>query len=256
MKPNKTFVILSLVTAMFTGTHNAVADITADANTILNWAEQTFPLQLPPTQSTLTFNQWIYRNYPGTDYYAGINTQDKGVYYITGAAFRAGGQPIYYDMVANVLVKTTAPACDATQLPAGFTMTQNGNQVTVSTVGCIPQPADDPNFCPQAAAANGASVLNTMNKTVTTAGQSTPVTGSVSMCTQNLVATAATPTINLNLCYLVNNVQQKTVGTITTQKVGNCFTTNALWVTDLITQNVWFNNGDGSGFVQLPVPAQ
>lgn len=247
MKTDKTYITLSLIAVLLINANTASADIKADTDTILDWTERTFPADLPSHQPTKEFNNWLYREYLKTDLYTGINTLDNGVYYIYGANLRAGGQPIFYNTIANLLPKASlpAPACDGSQLPAGFTMTQNGNQVKVSTNGCIPEPNDDPNYCPQVPSANGISILSTINTTVTITGQTNSDTNTDKLCVKNLLPSSAIPTITLDLCYIVDNKEQRTKGTITAQKVDDCFKTDAVYVSDPITQDVWFNTGEG-----------
>jgi hypothetical protein len=108
--------MLGIAALLATSIQGVSADIKSDADTILNWAEKTFPTLLPPTQPTQSLDTWLFRAYLSTDFYTGINSRDNGVYYITGDALRKGGNPIYFDSVSNALKQatvgnSTAKAC-------------------------------------------------------------------------------------------------------------------------------------------------
>ncbi len=76
------------------------ADTISDTETLLNWAESTYPELFPSHRSTQTLNSWIFRHYPETGIYAGVNTNDNGVYVLGGPW---GDAPIYVDSLVNVI---------------------------------------------------------------------------------------------------------------------------------------------------------
>ncbi|MEQ1635974.1 MAG: hypothetical protein ABL903_04730 [Methylococcales bacterium] len=62
----------------------AKADLTQDAESIFNWAENTFPRYFPSHRTTQTLDYWRYRYYPETGIYVGANTMDNNVYGLGG----------------------------------------------------------------------------------------------------------------------------------------------------------------------------
>lgn len=70
----------------------AQADIADDTEILLNWAEETYPNYFPSYQTTQTFGPWLFRYYPQSDTYAGVNIDDQGVYVLGGPW---GNQPTF-----------------------------------------------------------------------------------------------------------------------------------------------------------------
>jgi hypothetical protein len=129
------------------------ADTSSDAEKLLDWAEKTFPQYFSVHKSTLTSGPWIYRNYSEKGILAGVNKDDLKVY-VMGGSF--GTSPTVVGSLADLMGQvngTTAggsadafKACDAATVPAGMTVSQSGNVVTVKTNGCIAIPTDT-SFC-------------------------------------------------------------------------------------------------------------
>ncbi|MDT8363661.1 MAG: hypothetical protein RQ714_03295 [Nitrosomonas sp.] len=67
----------------------ATADVTSDTETVLNWAESAFPEFFPNHQTTQGFENWLFRFYPETGIYAGINRQDIAGYVMGGTFGKA-----------------------------------------------------------------------------------------------------------------------------------------------------------------------
>ncbi|NOT86365.1 MAG: hypothetical protein HOP02_16635 [Methylococcaceae bacterium] len=251
----KTVLTLSFAVAFLANVNGALADIKTDSETILNWAEQKYPDALPTHQPTKTESQWLYRFYLNTNLYTGINTQNNNVYYITGEALKAGKDPVLFDSIPNALKLATpsaGKACDASKLPAGHTATQIGNVLKITTNGCIPEPLDDLDYCPPKAIENGISLKTTQEVTVTVDNIAEPPIKVIS-CTKNVSPDAATPTIELDVCYsdttMTPPVNAKTQGKIVYEQVADCLNTDATTVTDIFNDEFWFNPGDG--FVKL-----
>ena len=56
-----------------------LADITSDTEKLLNWAESKYPEFFPGHSATQTnIEPWLYRFYPGTGVYAGVNKSANG----------------------------------------------------------------------------------------------------------------------------------------------------------------------------------
>lgn len=246
---------LAFAVAFLMNANAAVADISADTDTILNWAEQRFPDILPSHQATQTLSPWLYRAYASTDFYTGINTQDNKVYYITGNALRKGESPVLFDTVANALKLVTPSAppsgkvCDVSKISTGHTLTQAGNVLKVSTKTCIPEP-DNLDYCPQQAMENGISIKTTKDVTVTTNGESEVI--NVVSCTKNASSDSSTPIIEMDVCYTDDStppVSSKAQGKIVYEQVEDCLKTNASTVEDIFNDEFWVNTGEG--FVKL-----
>lgn len=255
MNINKTYMVLALTTALWTNIHDAVADIQTDAETILNWTEQAFPAALPTHQPTQTLNNWLYREYLSTDLYTGVNTLDNGVYYIYGKDLASGKAPVFFKSTSALLGEITgnggiidAKACDVSKIPAGHQVTQNGNTVKVSTNGCIPEPLETPDYCPQKT--GNISFLSHMNVTTTTGTDAKPNT--ITFCTMNASPESIGVTVELDVCYNDDAkppVSTKTQGKVEFEQVADCLKTNADYVTDIANDRFWANTGNG--FLEL-----
>ena len=85
MKQRIKQLILSACTFILVGNiHFASADIASDTERLLNWAEITYPNLFPSCQATQNIEPWIYRYYPESQIYAGVNRNDKYVYVLGG----------------------------------------------------------------------------------------------------------------------------------------------------------------------------
>jgi len=91
--------ILSICSLMLLVSFSATrADTTSDTETILNWAESTYPGLFPTREATQNINPWLFRHYPETGIYAGVNLNDNGVYVLGGPWEEA----TFIDTLANV----------------------------------------------------------------------------------------------------------------------------------------------------------
>lgn len=286
--------VLACALGMIFNVNSAVADATADADTILNWAETTYPDFLTNHEVTKTYEQWRFRYYAKTDLYVGINAQDNGVYSLFGssraAIVRLGtidyflqqatasvvvptiNEPVVDESVIGIAPLEQAPDCDQGNVPAGLSYAQNGNAVSVTTNGqCVAFPMVD--MClPKASVAGNVSVLKRMNiqsyvlKGITFAVPSLAPTfdaqiknaANIKTCVKNAPQNFSTMTVNVNGCFDVTDrvkdfptikglitvtppVGIELHGDINAEVVADCFSTDALIVTDAVTHEIWDN---------------
>lgn len=262
MHPQALLKLLPLTMTILLTPQLCAADIAADAETILNWAEKNFPAILPGHDTTKTLEPYLYRNYPQTKLYVGINKQNSNVYYIGEADLIKGVAPSLYDSVANVLKQaapagtspsgpSTTTACNTATLPAGITATQSGNVIKIATNGCIPEPeAANSNLCSSTAMGN-VSIKATLTFQSTTNGVSE--TSKFVACTSHASGENSSARVESDLCYISKTtppVTTRTIGTQVYERVDDCLKTDAQTVSDLLTGDTYVNAG--SGFIKLP----
>ncbi|MES2623661.1 MAG: hypothetical protein V4628_00145 [Pseudomonadota bacterium] len=258
--------------ALLAGFSSAFADVSSDAERLLNWAETKYPNIFTTHKTTKTQGPWIYRNYVESGILAGVNINDNNVY-VQGGPW--GNSPVVIGPLTTLMARVDATPstgnqiCDATVLPAGMTMTQNGNVITVKTDGCL-VPPENQNYCefalPEAPVATGIHVLTSgvvTNMTLTGLTGDANIINSLSQsgldfktCVINAPSESmANITINTDICYdltatfaplagsgliTVNPpVQQRLQSTSTTTRVNDCFATDAVSVVDLVTEETW-----------------
>ncbi|MCX7087202.1 MAG: hypothetical protein NTV00_04010 [Methylococcales bacterium] len=255
MKKNILYRALPVAIALLINTPYVTADINSDTDAILNWAEKTYPTLLPSHETTKTLEPYLYRNYPVTDLYVGINKQNNNVYYISGTALNKGDVPILFDSVANVLKQAT-PAntsnteCNTATLPTGVTATQSGNVVKIATNGCIPEPTDtNTNFCASTATGN-VSIKATI--TFETIKDNVSRTSKSIVCTAHALGNNGLARVESDLCYTKGTppVSTRTKGLQIFEQVDDCLKTDAQIVSDLLTNETYINSG--SGFIKIP----
>ncbi len=241
VRTNNLVAIVSFALALLGNAANAVADLKADADTVFDWAELTFPTIFPSHQATQQISDWLYRRYPESDLYVGINNQD--VYYISGSTLREGGDPTYLNSVPSIMqLVASVPEIDYSvpQALEGHSISREGDVFKVSTNACISDPQVGVNYYPQQAMENGISVLSRVNVTQTANGVSGPF--SFVTCTKNIAPNAATTAIALNVCYTDDStppMSTQTQGTIVYEQVADCFGTDADIVTDIVNDYFW-----------------
>ncbi len=204
-------------------THSAFSGIASDTETILNWSEKTYPELFPSHQATQSIEPWLFRYYPESGIYAGVNQNENAIYVLGGVW---GSNPTFIDNLSNLINQIgnsggdgNIAACDTTNTPAGIVYSQSGNVISVSSNGqCIIAPElSNTNICkvPQQTAASGISVLssNTVTSskieglTTSTPGLPNPVqtivdaTANVKHCTINATTEAASLVVNSDLCF-------------------------------------------------------
>lgn len=123
----------------------AFATLSSDTEKLLNWAEKTFPQFFPNPQATQNIEPWLFRYYPETGVYAGVNKSDNAVYVLGGPW---GNTPAVIDTLANLITQIDSSGgnsgiagCDTTDALSGVSYSQSGNVVTVTTNGqCVTAP--------------------------------------------------------------------------------------------------------------------
>lgn len=256
--------------------HVASADLASDTEALLNWAENTYPQFFPGRRATQSLEPWLYRFYPEANTYAGVNKNDNGVYVLGGPW---GDNPTFIDTLPSLINHITntggnsnITACNTANVPAGFSYSQSGNVVTVTTNGqCIEIPTST-NYCetPAQPAQTGISVLSTSNVTSSlwngiTFNLSLPInpleafTGSTKHCTINAPAEQINLVVNTDICLdmttqlegsLTELIAQgivtvnppitlATKSTYSSQSVPDCFATDAESIYDAFTRETW-----------------
>lgn len=286
----KLFKLLFCTFALIGNIHSAHATIASDTEKLFNWAENTFPSIFSSRRATQSIEPWLFRHYPESNIYVGVNKSDNRVYAMGGPW---GSSPTVIDTLSNLITyinntggSSTIAACDTSNALPGFSYSQSGNVVTVTTNGsCITAPElSNTNLCkiPEQTAVSGISLLGSNNVTSSSIeGISTSIPGlpnpfqaivdataSVKHCTINAPAESANLVVNSDLCLditasltgtlsslpiegivITPPVKYYTRGTYTNQTVADCFATDATTITDAFTGEVWVNQ-DGS-FVKV-----
>ncbi|AEJ02936.1 hypothetical protein Nit79A3_3202 [Nitrosomonas sp. Is79A3] len=221
---------------LFCNTHSALADTASDTETLLNWAENTYPTIFPSRQATQNIEPWLYRHYPESGIYAGVNKNDNSVYVLGGPW---GNNPAVIDTLANLISQIEnsggsggIAACDTTDALSGVSYSQSGNVVTVTTSGqCVPAPdLTKTNLCqvPKQTTASGISLLG--SNTITSSsivGLSTSIPGlpnpfqaivdaaaNVKHCTMNAPAETANLVVNSDLCLDITTAITETIAAL------------------------------------------
>jgi hypothetical protein len=278
----KLSVIAACAGLIISHSHFALAntDIQDKANYLLNWAENTYPGLFPVHQATRSVQPWLFRHYPQTEIYAGVNTNDNNVYVLGGPW--GTENPTLVSSVSNLIneIKKTGgdgsiPACNTDHIPEGFVYKQSGQVVDITTNGqCIKLPSDT-NFCetPEEDEPT-ATGISTLTKTEVLSSEWNGVqlnngpsdilssfTGSVSICIQNAQPDQVGLIINTDICLdLTDELQEELAGepgvtitgpitqatktTMTNTAVVNCFETDAMTIHDAYTGETWIKIGD------------
>jgi hypothetical protein len=272
--------ILSVCVFILLGNMNfAAADTDSDTEIILNWAENNYSGYFPSHQITQKIDPWLYRFYPDTRIYAGVNRGDNNVYVLGGPW---GNTPTIVDTLPNLVAvavsgNSSIPACNTATAPAGLVYTQSGNVVNVTTNGqCIQLPSNNVCQVPQQAAATGISVL-TNNELLSSEfkGIKIDIPGipnpfesfannfsKSKHCTINMPAEGANLIIHSDVCYDMTTqfgnqfesspgitvtppITLATKSTTTSQSVPDCFATDAESIYDAFTKESWIKK-DGT----------
>ena len=80
----KQWVVTTSALIMIGHAHLASADFNSDTEKLLNWAETTYPNYFPNHQITQSIDPWLFRYYPDTKIYAGVNKTNNDVYVLGG----------------------------------------------------------------------------------------------------------------------------------------------------------------------------
>lgn len=102
MKHRIKHLILFFCSVIFIGNISfASADTASDTDTLFNWAENNYPTYFPTHQTTQNIAPWLFRFYPDTNVYAGVNTDNNGVFVFGGPW--GNDNPTYIDSLSNLL---------------------------------------------------------------------------------------------------------------------------------------------------------
>lgn len=100
MKQSRKRIIWFICALVFLGNIKfANATITSEIETLLNWAENTYPELFPNRRGTQTLEPWVYRFYPDAGIYVGVNKSDNSVYVMGG---QWGNNPVFIDSLSNM----------------------------------------------------------------------------------------------------------------------------------------------------------
>lgn len=260
----------------------ATAATTNEIETLFNWAENTYPELFPDHQITQTVDPWIFRHYPATGIYAGVNNNEV---FVLGGPWGLGS-PTFIDTLPNLLAQIqgtggngSVPACNNTVvIPDGMVITQNGNIVNITTNGqCIKIPdSENTNFCepPAPHHPTGISILSTntvSSSQITGITTDLPVLPGLdlfnvfsqnsSSCIINAQEELTNLVVNSNVCFDMTDqlsdlteipgvtitppVTVTTATSSTHERVSDCFATNAAFITNIYTGESWMNfNGN------------
>lgn len=286
MKRHTKQFISSVCTLVLLGNiHIASADLANDTETLLNWAENTYPQFLPSRRATQSLDPWLYRFYPEANIYAGVNKNDNGIYVLGGPW---GDNPVFIDTLPNLISHIESSggngsisACNTSNVPDGLSYSQSGNVVSVTTNGqCIEIPSNI-NYCqtPMQATASGISILSTIDVTAAEWSGITSdlpinrfesLTGTTKHCTINAPAEQTNLVVNTDICLDMTQqlesslaeliasgyvtvdppVTLATKSTFSSQEVVlDCFATDAASIHDAFTNGVWIKQGED--FVEI-----
>ena len=153
MKNPITQFILFFCTLILVGSINfASADTASDTEILFNWAENNYPQYFPSHQTTQNIEPWLFRFYPKTTIYAGVNTTDNGVYVLGGPW--GSVNPTYIDSLSNLLLTAASAVIvvlghpdhvnTAKPLLAGLPVQYGGTPKPVDTVLYVVSAQDGP----------------------------------------------------------------------------------------------------------------
>lgn len=223
---------------LLSNSYTTLADTTSDTEALLNWAEKTFSQFFPSKQATQSIEPWLYRFYPETGIYAGVNKNDINVYTLGGPW---GNNPVLIDSLSNLIAQINnsggngnIAGCDTTNTIPGVTYSQSGNVITVTSNGqCVTAPDQNgsaTNLCPipKQTTPTGVSILST--NTVTRSeisGITASIPGildpflslistssNVKHCTRNAPNENTNIIVNSDLCFDITAQLSAFIGTI------------------------------------------
>ncbi|MCF7971309.1 MAG: hypothetical protein K9L22_09125 [Methylococcaceae bacterium] len=281
MKLVYTPIAIALLFAMQT----AHADLVSDGELIMDGAQKVYPQFFPSQESTQVLEPWRFRFYPETGVYVGVNQQDSGVY-LLGGAF--GDSPFYVDKADAVLTLInnqlgTAGGsdliCDTSTVPDGFSYSQSGNTINVTTNGQCIKVADTSNYCDVNTEkdANGVPVATNIHVLMATnitnfelQGISFPGFDDIikQQMTNQKVCIIHAPTeftnytVNMDVCMDITDtlsgsgipmsgpITTHLVGSSDSTRVNDCFATDASVITNIVTKESWVKGVSG-GFTKI-----
>lgn len=108
----------------------ALSDTVSDAEIVFDWAEATYPHLFPNRQVTHNLYPWLYRHYPESGLYVGVNQNDEGVYVLGGSW---GESPARIYSLADLLEQITSVSKSSTS--SCKTVSTVINQIWVNQTG-------------------------------------------------------------------------------------------------------------------------
>ena len=264
------------------------ADLVSDSEQIMNDAQLVYSEFFPTNQNTQTFTPYLYRFYPSTGVYLGINQEDSGVY-LLGGSF--GDTPLYVEQVNAVKVllqsqlgdsgsnNNQKAICNTADIPKGFFYKQEGNTTSITTNGRCLQLPENRSFCDalpeknnqnQVVSTNIHALSNTTLSSFELTGIAIPGFDSIAQgianqktCVIHAPTELINHAVNFDICLDITNqlgdlsllpgvtapVTTRIAGLSTSTIVGDCFNTDAASIINLVTKETWINQ-NGS-FVKL-----
>lgn len=279
-------VVFSCAAALFCNLSAVKADLASDAEIIFNAAEVQFQNFFPSHQLTQQYAPYLFRYYPSSSIYLGINSNDQGVYLLGG---EFGSSPYFVGSLADIkslLGLTSEQAdtiCDTSNIPAGISYSQEGNVVTITTNGqcvsiptanlCEPNPEDVSNSTGDLSVLTSTEMSDFYITGISYDFQGFDLTDTIAQNFSSMTCMIHAPDdfagtqVNYDVCYDITDefesslgntpgvniyppVEFSMTGFVDSQIVSNCFATNADSIIDLQTQEVWLNQ-NGS-FIKIP----
>ncbi len=80
VKQNRQIILHTCIVVLLINTHLFISRTADDAETLLNWTEQTYLEILPSHQATQNNEPWLFRHYPELYIYADISRNNTGAY--------------------------------------------------------------------------------------------------------------------------------------------------------------------------------
>jgi hypothetical protein len=279
--------LLFALCAFSLGVTSVEAATRVDADYVFDGAEDYFPQYFNARLDTLSLgSNWPYYRgpYPHSEgpVYVGINDEDD--VYVLGGPF--GSEPLRVNRLSYFIAFFQErdsqvegnEACSQENLPAGTNYSEDGNNITISTDGCIALDEQAPLCEPVSMTLTDNSVLTTTNFSRYDVG-GIEVSGlpidiptilqdsiNFSSCTINAPAELQTYQIDLDVCFelpgafgdleglpgvvVTPPVTVDLEGRFESQVVPDCFATNASIIVDAYSGEVWVADGFGVGGYQ------
>ncbi len=289
MKKSFTALIFCFALISLISSQSAIAVSLQQADELFDAAELTFPdLFSPSGLPTLSFlpDYPQYRGPYSNGTFMAIGPDDS--VYVAGGSF--GFPPTFVGSYSDLAVQILGQSgnddntiCNTDDLPEGINYSQNGNEITVTTDGCIVIPmdqglCDSPDTDSTDPQVTGISVLtetNILESALSGLTSNNPmfldtfnnIADDTSACIINAAPEYAPSTINTDVCFdftdlaaQLASIPDVTVtppvtlmlqSTSINSVVDDCFATGAPIITDNVSGNIWNLQPDGN-YLQIP----
>ena len=143
------FYLAALLIGISSSASAALSD--REINLIFDWAQEVYPEYFPSDRPTLVSSPWRYRHWPETGVYAG--ERDNEIYVLGGPwgddapYLHRLPPPIFLTQARNAQGNDQVTGCDEAAIPNGFSITQSGNSVSITTNGVCVAMEQNTNFC-------------------------------------------------------------------------------------------------------------